>query len=177
MVHHRMQVTMVMVVVTILVVLPCSTIGTSSSSTTAACNFPATSMISTTSCSTSDSETSLSGLISCLPYLDEDEAVPDARCCAGVKNVSALHTPCLCKVTFYPPQGVNVTRQKLMPGLCNVTSDLCTVCAAFLVTRVDETVAAPASGTYCCTLYTFLSLPTRVSLCVFLLLLKINKSL
>lgn len=170
-----MQVTMVMVVVTILVVLPCSTIGTSSSSsTTAGCNFPATSMISTTSCSTSDSETSLSGLISCLPYLDEDEAVPDARCCAGVKNVSALHTPCLCKVTFYPPQGVNVTRQKLMPGLCNVTSDLCTVCAAFLVTRVDETVAAPASGTHCCTSYTFLSLPTRVSLCVFLLLLKIK---
>lgn len=110
-----------------------------------ACVFPNSSMISTSACSKSDSDTMIGGLVPCLPYLDQDEDIPSAKCCVGVMNVSTLHPPCLCKVTFYPPPSVNVTRQKLMPGVCNVTMDLCTYCPQFLVARTSQ-AAAPDSG-------------------------------
>ncbi|KAG0605561.1 hypothetical protein M758_9G068800 [Ceratodon purpureus] len=101
------------------------------------CPFPNTSMISTTACSHNDSRIFLPRLtLACLSYLDEEDDAPSAQCCAGVRNVSALSPPCLCKHVFYPGPMANHTRGKLMPGLCNVTSDLCRICSAFLVDRV-----------------------------------------
>ena len=114
------------------------------------CLFPNTSMISTTACSHNDSRLlALPRMLACLSYLDEEDAAPSAKCCAGVRNVSALSPACLCKQVFYPGPMANRTRGKLMPGLCNVTSDLCNVCSAFLVDRVWERHHSSAvSGEY-----------------------------
>lgn len=105
------------------------------------CLFPNTSMVSTTACSHNDSRSMAARMMACLPYLDEDEGAPSAKCCAGVRNVSAVSPPCLCKHVFYPfpAAGVNRTRGMLMPRLCNATvTDLCRVCSAFLVDAVWE---------------------------------------
>ena len=102
------------------------------------CLFPNTSMISPTACSRNDSRSLMPRMLACLSYLAEDDTAPNAKCCAGVRNVSAVSPPCLCKHVFYPGSMVNHTRGKLMPVLCNVTFDLCRICSAFLVDRVWE---------------------------------------
>ncbi len=103
------------------------------------CSMPSDMMVSGSNCSYYD-EQSMAGLMGgCREFLTNTENAPTQDCCFGVNQVAYARTPCFCKATFYPLDSavdasadVNVTRQKLLPGLCLVTLDLCNLCLDFV---------------------------------------------
>jgi len=103
------------------------------------CSMPSDMMVSGNNCSYYD-EQSMDGLMGgCREFLTNTENAPTQDCCFGVNQVAYARTPCFCKATFYPLDSsvdasadVNVTRQKLLPGLCLVTLDLCNLCLNFV---------------------------------------------
>jgi hypothetical protein len=114
------------------------------------CSFPNTSMVSSENCSAFDGQSSINQLEICLSFLINQDAIPSAECCSSVTNVSTVLPACFCKVTFYPPNIVNSTQQKRMPGLCNVNTQLCQTCPQYMVPREnnipDWTDPYPSAG-------------------------------
>ncbi|CAM6057525.1 unnamed protein product [Sphagnum tenellum] len=116
------------------------------------CSMPSDMMVSGNNCSYYD-EQSMDGLMGgCREFLTNTENAPTQDCCFGVNQVAYARTPCFCKGTFYPLDsavdasgGVNVTRQKLLPGLCLVTLDLCNLCLDF-VSPLGTGVPSPGSS-------------------------------
>jgi hypothetical protein len=114
------------------------------------CSFPNTSMVSLKNCSDFDGQSSINQLEICLPFLINQVAMPSAECCSSLTNVSTVLPACFCKVTFYPPNIVNSTQQKRMPGLCNINTQLCQTCPLYMVPREnnlpDWTDPDPSAG-------------------------------
>ncbi len=102
------------------------------------CSFPNTSMVSLENCSVFDGQSSINQLEICLSFLINHDAMPSAECCSSLTNVSTVLPACFCKVTFYPPNIVNSTQQKRMPGLCNVDTQLCQTCPQYMVPRENN---------------------------------------
>ncbi len=102
------------------------------------CSFPNTSMVSLENCSVVDGQSSIDQLEICLSFLINQDAMPSAECCSSLTNVSTVLPACFCKVTFYPPNIVNSTQQKRMPGLCNVDTQLCQTCPQYMVPRENN---------------------------------------
>ncbi|CAM6011075.1 unnamed protein product [Sphagnum balticum] len=102
------------------------------------CSFPNTSMVSFENCSVFDGQSSINQLEICLSFLINQDAMPSAECCRSLTNVSTVLPACFCKVTFYPPNIVNSTQQKRMPGLCNVDTQLCQTCPQYMVPRENN---------------------------------------
>ena len=104
------------------------------------CSLPSDSTISLNYCTYSDQSNTANQTTDCQGYLTDVQDSPSPVCCTGVNNVAYYKTACICMATFYPPATVNATRQLQLPGLCNVTTDLCGKCPSFIVAK---TTAAP----------------------------------
>lgn len=79
---------------------------------------------------------SLTGLATCLPYVQGSSKAPTADCCNGLKQVLKTNKKCLCVVVKDGNDptlalGINVTLALNLPSVCNAPADV-SKCPALL---------------------------------------------